>query len=443
VKHNLFGWSVTLAILLLSALPPIQVGYAQDNSIANWVAVQDLQGIHFYSVNTSGELVLVYSLPPDFRVGDPDDTHTWFIREQTNFMVSPDGTQVAFTAEREQEGALFIYTVQQNDLQQYAIPVDLKPVWSPDSDRILFSACCEGATSNDDYVYDIRAQQIISVDTGEVNGSHFQWVSDSTGLVYVAGSQLMFVSRDGKTQHVLTDIRSQVPPDIASLEICNLTWSDASQRYYYTVGCIGGGEEPNEYVYSVDLAGNNRAETSMGTATIYADDSYIDVVDLHPVATGNGVYITLRSQDGSQSPDGLLRRRILRVDNPGEISIVYEEKRDEDVSKSVMSPDNNYIALVSSASGSASGPTSDGLLQVIDVHEGQAIAEVVVTPQAVCDAQWSDDTTLLYSIDPSGICDVKYSKQSTSVWQLNLLTGISSNLISASGGMSWLLPTFH
>jgi hypothetical protein len=437
MKQNMFGALAIVILLVLVHLPVAPTVYAEPFSEFILIGTQDLQGIHFYSVNPIGEVELIQSLPSDFRIGEPDNTQTWFILEQGNFMVSPDQTQIAFTAQRGEENALFIYNVQQNDLQQSSIPADLKPIWSPDSSLILVSPCCEGAASNDDYIYDILLSQIIPVDTGELNGSEFQWVMDSTGLVYVAGSQIMFVSRDGETQRVLTDIWSQIPSDISSFEICDLTWSEASQRYYYDVGCIGGGEEPNEYLYSVDLIGNNRAETSTSLPSLYPEDSYVRVVDLHPVPVGSGVYITLKAQDGSRSPDGLTRRRILRLDSPGEMSVIYEEKRDESFSKSIISPDKNSIALVSPANG----PTSKGLLQVIDLNNGQVVAEERVTPQAICDAQWTSNTTVIYSVDPIGVCDVRYSAQPIQVWQLNILTGTTHNVSSLFNGTSWILPT--
>lgn len=407
------------------------------------IAVQDVNGIHFYSVDTVASMTRIGGLPQEFKVREPDESQDWFILYEQYLAPSPDQTLMAFTAQQGDEGALFLYSIPQNQIvKQIAIPLCLKPVWSPDGSGILLTIYCgqQHTRGGIDYVYDLGSGQLHALDSTEDDVAQFQWLTDSSGFLYEDGADLSIIARDGEASHPtrqLTNLRSELPEG-AYVSICDPVWSAANQRYYYIVGCIGGGEIPYEYIYSVDLEGNNRNETFLPLPYLYPKERTIYVYGLHADPAGNDMYITLGSQDGSEYPDGLIRWRIVGLSNPGEISPVYEEHLEESIDFSLMSPDGNLIALFSPSTG----PRSEGLLKVVSLDTGEVVATVNIAPYAICDdAQWLDNTHLLYTVDSDGYCTLRVSSQRIQTWQLDVMSGSTRELAEGLNGTSWILPS--
>jgi hypothetical protein len=237
----------------------------------------------------------------------------------------------------------------------------------------------------------------------------------------------------------LTHLRSELPED-AETTICAPVWSAANQRYYYVVGCIGGGDMAYEYIFSVDLAGNNRNESIDTLPDLFPNDSWVGVRGIHADPLSDKVYVVVDSQDGSRDPEGLIRWRILQFDNSGDMRVIYQEHLDElFIHYSLLSPAGDFMALLTPATG----PKSEGVLKVIRLTTGQAAASVNVAPNGICeDAQWLDNTHLLYTVDQLGYCDFVVSTVPVETYMLDVITGEITSLTSDLDGTSWLLSPY-
>jgi hypothetical protein len=414
-----------VVVILISAVHSYGVA-AQDTPPGILTVIQQNERIYFYSIPPSGNAKLIGLLPSEFRLGRPTDEAVWFISDIERVAVSRDGADIAFTAQRGQEDALFIYTVGQENLQQVAIQPGLMPLWSPDSSAILLSVCpCkweEGPYSDRDYVYELTSRQLSPLTEPGSYGQNYHWLTDSSALVYREGNAVLMSSRHGDTMHSLTVLMSPPSPN-TYLSICDLTWSGASRRFYYVLGCIGGGEEPYEYIYSVDLNGDHRMETLASLPTFYPDERFVSVVNIHPVPTGNGVYVSLGSEDDSPPLDGLSRWRILRVDR-GHIQTIYEGKISEPFMDSVLSPDGQKMLLLTTARGT----NGRGFLEVVDLSTRQTLVQSDLNGLGLCNAQWIDNQSILYSADPQRRCDIVAASTLENFWLLDVATGSALNV---------------
>jgi Tol biopolymer transport system component len=409
---------------------------ASDETVL--VATPTVDGIDIYSADSSGEVTLVHSLN-GFRVGDPIDQDSWFMSRYTDLTVSLDGSQIAFTAQRDGAWALFVYTRATDALLEIALPEELSiPIWSPDGTSMLLTAGAS-APPLSDYVYDLQTQELNQITSvPQFRENSFHWMPDSTGLFYVGYcetclpvSQALYqVSRDGSETTRLA-VASVLAPSDSVASICHPTWSEPNHRIYFVIGCVGGGGQSNEYLYSVDLAGNVRAELSGGFNSLYSDEYNVRTINIHPSPFSDQIYITLASQGGDST--GLSNRRILHFQAPDIVNIVYEQtQQDEAITSSSMSPNGAAIALVTYGRG-----TSNGYLEVIDVTTEERIVGQGTTPSDVCDVFWSDEDTLFYTVDPTGACDVARAPQS--VWVLDITSGATQEVTSELGANVWML----
>jgi WD40 repeat protein len=414
-----------LSFILMSGLHS-NVLAAQAASVGVLTVVQQNEQIYFYSISPAGSATLSASLPPEFRLGQPTTQDVWFVSDLRRIAASPDGTIIAFTAQRGEENALFLYTLAQNTLQTVTIQPTLQPLWSPDGGAILLSVCSCGLDgdpySDRDYVYELASGQLFPITASGSHGGYYIWLDDSSALVYMEANGVYFISRHGDIIRSLVEFMSPPSPHTV-LYICGLIWSEVNQRFYYVLGCVGGGDEPYEYIYSVDLAGNNRAEISDSLPTLFPDDYDVDMVNLHPITAGDGVYVVLSSSDNSIQPDGLIRWRILRV-SQGQIETVYENRLVDDLTGSAISPDGQKMLLLAAAYGTG----GEGFLNVVDLTTGQELVQSDLNGLGLCDAQWIDSQTILYSADPQRQCDLDAATSPEDFWLLDVTAHSTTNI---------------
>ena len=437
-EHAALKWptlAIGLVVLFLSAI--IGNGAAQADVGSVLVTTLTEDGILIFEVDATGQQTLVASLP-EFRVGEPVSEDLWYLENASRLTVSLDGTQLAFTAQRAGGWALFTYGLLSNSLQQIPIPNQLVPFWSPDSSAVLLTVNSSEPQYDleppfNDYVYELNTQSLNQItDEPERIEWNMNWLPDSSGLFYVGhcdtctsgGYELYFTNRDGTGTRILTNV-SSLPLADSFPFVCHPTWSEPNKRIYYIVGCVGGGDESNEYLYSVDLAGNVRAEIDDGLNSVYPEEYSIRTQGMHPSPFTSDVYLTIASQGGDGT--GLSNWRGLRLSAPNEIVAIYEQTmQNDDLDSSSMSPDGASIALLTYGSGA-----SNGFLEVIDLATGQRIIGRGATPLDVCEATWEDDHTLFYTVDSTGECTVDRGPRS--VWVLDTASGATHEVTGGLG----------
>jgi Tol biopolymer transport system component len=439
-KQLITRWLISsFSVLILGLVLNLPIN-AQETGATVLVATHNDNGIHIYRVDAAGQDMLIASLT-EFRVGESNDQDLWFIDHPNYLAVSPDGTRIAFTAQHGDESTLFIYTLETDTLHEITQPSALFPVWSPDSSAILLLPTTSSQPPYHVYVYDLNEDRSFRLTSDQIDESWFRWLPDGSGLTYMGTSvscsdcsyyveDLYFIDWHGKERRVLTDLYPLIPEG-EPITICDRAWSELNQRIYYIVGCVGGGDEPVEYLYSVDVAGNNRAEISTSFSSIYPEESNVSTGNIHLSPSTADIYLTVRSQGG----DGTSRSnwRILHLQAPDVITTVYEQTiQDESLDISSMSPDASAIALITYGRGA-----SNGFLEVIDLETGQRIVERDVAPLDVCYTQWADENTLFYVVDPTGICALTYEPQT--VWVLDITTSATHEVTDGLGDNVWLL----
>jgi hypothetical protein len=143
------------------------------------VAVSGSQGIELFDVQDDGTLHSVGELSPNVGLEGIANSE-WLIPNTSSFMVSPNHDQIAFSAHRASENALFIYSISKRHTQQKAVPYTFTPIWAPDGAALLLSSPPLA------YVYEIASNQLTEI-THAPNemGGQFQWLPNATGIFYV------------------------------------------------------------------------------------------------------------------------------------------------------------------------------------------------------------------------------------------------------------------
>ncbi|MBN4076561.1 PD40 domain-containing protein, partial [Gemmatimonas aurantiaca] len=115
------------------------------------------------------------------RSGDLESLHSYF----SGITFSPDGDSICFVAKSEGSDALFFMDVQSKKtyhkkrVSAYGI---LSPVWSPDGEKVVYSALMNGR--RDLFVYDLRLDQLIRLTDDLHDDRDASWLSDGSGLVF-------------------------------------------------------------------------------------------------------------------------------------------------------------------------------------------------------------------------------------------------------------------
>ena len=427
-------WLLALSVIVLCMVTKLSVT-AQRTEGSVLVASLTEDGIQIYAVDTAGEQTLVTSLP-EFRVGEPVNEDLWYLGTTSSLTVSLDGSRLAFTAQRSGEWALFVYELAADALLEAAIPTDSRPVWSPDSDAILLAG--GNIPPDDDYVFEVAAERLVRLtNTSDYDERRFNWLPDSSGLFYVglysecetcdATQALYLVSRDGSETRLLAQAAALTPADSYDT-VCHPTWSEPNQRIYFIIGCVGGGTQSDEYLYSVDLSGDVRAEISGGLNSLYPNEYSVSSRSIHPNTLTNDLYLTIGSQGGGEEGRGLLNWRILHLLSTNEVAPVYERTmQNDDLDSSSMSPDGASMALVTYGKGAA----SNGFLEVVDLATGQLVVGRDATLLDVCDVSWEDEHTLFYTVDSTGECVVDRGPRS--VWVQDTASGATQEVTGGLG----------
>jgi hypothetical protein len=417
------------------------------------------QGIAFYEPRADG-LHLLGSLPENIALQSLGGQAEWLIRGKSGLALSGDGQQIAFTARRGEEAALFIYTFGEEQLIQRSLPSYwLFPQWSPDSQAVLLHAplpFLEPVSVPENFIYNLAADTFIPVTSGNSIERDFNWTDDSQGVVYLGGCEFSAcadrhradyygVSRDGSERHALTDIATQIS-DIDRPYFCQLIWSAGNQRWYYEVGCATGSDEGagKDRIYSVSRDGDNRLEIDLEAyfKTLYPQGS-LDWMDVKSIqATANGVYLGLQMAFDTGTPpyanNQLIQWRVLQVDFSGNITTAYQPAPplpdggvDNQVGygrtldSSVVSPDQRHVAMIVGT-----------LAQVFDLDTDVLVAEANAEG-IICDALWLDDQRIIYNQSLSQCDSVDVVVDDVKV--LDIADGSITTLNEDLDSPSWML----
>ena len=397
------------------------------------VAAYTEDGIQLYTVDAAGQQTWVAGLPSS-RIGSLVDKSRWRGGTSSSLTLSPDGRLLAFTAHRDGDWSLFVYDLAAGTLIEQSLPTNPKLVWSPDSSALLLT----GGTAYpyNDFVYEVGSERLIQLTHTKYGESSFGWLPDSSGLFYqglYSGCEscettqaLYFVTRDARETWLLA-IGAELTRAYSDDSVCWPTWSEPNRRIYFIIGCVAGGNQTNEYLYSVDLAGNVRLEIIGGLNSLYQREFNVWTSNIHPSPLTSDVYLTIASQGGGDEGRNLSNRRILHLSAVDEVERIYEKVMQTDwLSSSRISPEGSAIALLMYGRG-----TSNGFLEVIDLATGQRMIGPGSTPLDVCDVSWDDETTLFYGVDPTGDCDITRSPQS--VWMLDTISGKTQEVTGGLG----------
>jgi len=426
-----------ISIIILSALSFWLLTFGiskseavEDNgSTSHLIAVIGNQGISFFRIQSYGSLQSIGGLPKNFGI-EGISSSDWLISGTGSLVTSPKRDQVAFSAHRGTENALFIYSVSQGDLQQTAIPYPVTPIWSPHGDALLLAAPPLA------YVYEIVSHQLTEIThaPNEVGGN-FQWLPDATALFYLGldttsppkNIEIYVVNRDGSNRHRLTHTSSVVPAN-ANRSICNLTWSPANSRIYYVVGCLGFKDNPRDYVFSVNLAGENRLEVALPTA--FKEDASVTAVT-NMVATTDGPVITYQAD----LVNGDHHWRVINLTPQGELQLRFDYHFDapRELYDAKISPDNKHVAIVGLTDEDIYGSIH---LLVGNFDDNQIAADLDGTDDHICNIDWDDQNVLYETTDIP--CFGNKSKP-IATWQLDIPTQKTVNISESLGKISWVL----
>jgi hypothetical protein len=229
----------------------------------------------------------------------------------------------------------------------------------------------------------------------------------------------------------LTNLCEQVHTD-SFRTICVPTWSETNQRFYYIVGCSGGGDEPTESLYSVDVAGNNRVEIEV-LSTIFAPGEFsefaVRTVGIHPHPSSGEIYLAVGSQGGDGT--SLSNWRILKEDLSGDVEPMIERLTQEQyLVESIVSPNGNMMAVLL-------GYASYDVIEVVDLTTGEFLANFDVSPLNICDMIWADDTTLFYTVSSERRCSSCFSDQE--LWLFDLSSETTTMIVENTGEITWML----
>jgi hypothetical protein len=365
--------------------------------------------------------------------------------------LSLDGLSVAFIGYRfnqgQQETVLFLYRLGQLGLHQVDIPAIAHFSWSPASDAILLfppGILYDGWTLQDVYLYDLQSDMLTQLtNTSDDIEGYVMWLPDNDHIVFVGtdvpcqssctsyASNLYAMDRAGENLIRLTDLGSQVPSHpTLSYFYCvaaQPTWSGVEARIYYVARCMED-DHYHDHLYSVSLDGDNRLEANL--PALYPDNRYTIIRDIYPSSTEDGIYLTVTSQTEPVPEDRsptVNNWHVFHVSQPEHVAIVfeYDAPYSHEFADSMLSPDEQWIALGSSNSDMGDG---SGTLWIANLNSGQIELQMEF-PEQVCQVEWLDNQRLLFNVFSQRVC-----AYSAGTWILNVETGASEEITAELDG---------
>lgn len=392
------------------------------------------QGIRFYAVDAEKSIQLVGQLPSNFAVENLEQGE-WIISSTSNFAVANDSNRIAFTAQRNDEVGLFIYDIETNTLQEQPIPYMSRAEWSPNDRAILLEPRVPAAPAS---VYEIESDQFISLPNTEGFAGGFQWLPDGARIIYVAvanacahpclATDVYITNYITQEPFALTEMGSRTAS--SSSYICGPTWNQYDERAYYVVGCNSAGNPLIDEVYSVDLDGQTRLETTF--SNIFPD-RFVSINGIH-VSSNGVVYVAAIVTNWAGTETHWI---VAKISNPEPPQILSETAFDgyKSLYRSRLSPGGNYLAL----NGYYAQPDG-GDLVAIDLSNGQTlVGENAV--EAACEIQWLDNERLLFGQVEGWCFPPRAIGSYEAFYEINVLTGEISPITTSLDGQFWLLRT--
>jgi len=435
----LYRLMTIISLLIVSTV--FSTNHAQGD-VSLLTAVQTAVGIEIHSVDMLGKTTPI-TVFTDFGLQGNTTQAQWSIEDRDILTSTQDGSRIAFTASRGSEFALFIYTLATNDLEQIALPDVFKPIWSPDNTSILLlpAPWTQPIYQDYAYVYHLEESVLIEIANTDNHRTEFNWLPDGSGLIYEGVNisclncsyfvvDLYSMNRFGDDIKVLTDLYTQVPTE-SPLTICNPTWSQADQRVYYVVGCSGGEDDLPEYIYSVDLEGNNRQELRVDI--LFLSEFNVKTVGIHPNINLGSINLTIYSQGVNGTSEA--SRRIMQLKAPNATELFLDQP-----------PDGRYLSISSALLNSSKialslGSYNDvGYIDIFDLDSAQVINEISFNQWNICDVRWLDKDNLLYIADDlADGNDCRYNDVQYIYEIYNLPTDTTTPVFADTDEFSWVL----
>ena len=186
---------------------------------------------------------------------DPNFEELRLLYSQSAF--SPDGRQLAFTAQREGRDVLYLLDVKSHkELKRFDLPLEAVtgPSWSPDGKRIVFSGSNGGLT--DLYIVDIETSHLERLTNDRYGDLQPQWSPDGKVIAFASdrGDTSSFTYlRFPKWRITLLDLEKgtiTVLPNQGGLNI-NPQWSPDGRSIAYVSDRTG---IANVFLYDFDSA---------------------------------------------------------------------------------------------------------------------------------------------------------------------------------------------
>jgi Tol biopolymer transport system component len=444
--------------LAFAMVMSISLAHAQnDPSIEHLVIHVPPSGVPLtlYNLDDTGTLAPLGSLDrfsiENLYMGDGSDID-WLIMQPEYMAISPNGQSVAFIASRNEDFALFIYTLGEAELRQFPAPGIGVLKWSPVGDALLLGAS-EDVYLNGfvPYVHDLY---LFDLDTGSVTQltvtpdfpeTVFYWFPDGQAIFYAEFFQTcespcipienyVRVDRSGQNAQALTDLESDllsiVPATYSEYQIpCsagNGIWNQAADRFYFVVDCSTGSQVPYSRVFSMTVYGETRFEFDIWTP--FPDNDYISLASLELGPVSQFIYLNL-NRIYSQDSLGIPSWSLIRVDSNTEWTSITarQENTHSYLFTSAISPDERWIAVAG----------YKVYFALVDLTDGQITTLEALEP--ICQLEWINTETLLYTEYSTDLC-TEYIQLTSAIWLLNVMDLTRTQLMGDLDGHILLVP---
>jgi Tol biopolymer transport system component len=205
---------------------------------------------------------------------DPNFEELRLLYSQSAF--SPDGKQLAFTAQREGRDVLYILDVKsRKEVKRFDLPLEgaTGPSWSPDGTRIVFSGSRGGLT--DLYIVDVATDHLQRLTNDRFGDLQPQWSPDGTMIAFTSdrGDSASFTYlRFPKWRITVLDLQKgtmTVLPGQAGLNI-NPQWSPDGRSIAFVSDRTG---IANVFLYDLDTKEHYELTNVVGSVSAITEYS--------------------------------------------------------------------------------------------------------------------------------------------------------------------------